>query len=1169
MIEKTLSKPCGLTACMIAPDDCQSYLQEICRRYEQWWTENALTDAIAARQATFSFEQMVQTEEKDSEGKPKKIPLPIFKAIESYIKSEHVLLVGSPGVGKSTALCRCLVQLAEGEREKPAPRIPVLISLKRYNSNCFSCPEDPSGILTLIKDTLEPDLWLEVSNIKKLLFKDKRLILLLDGLNEMSAGEKRTELEEFRKKCDRAKVSLICTTRELGGGDLGIKRRLEIQPLRSEEVERFLQDCIPDQQQKVLQLLNRDNRELSRTPFVLWMLYDLFQKRGTEIETLAEAFREFFRSFKKHKEDAPVSDERRQEWNRWLEHLAFTMLNHPDPTDPGLVISKEQAEKSLIEKFGDLYGASSRIEELLKYHLLEPISEKEISFQHQLIQEYYAAECLLAQLPDLLKKQPGQQYTPFQMNYLNYVKWTEAIALMLGLPEVSDSYAKHLVELGLDTDLMLGARLAGEVKLQAQEQTVELVNKIKDINQIETTNWLQVELLGRTQSKLALPKLQSLLRSSNLDIARRAATWIGFLGYQEAIPDLLQMLSELDRWIPHKDGSRVYSDVTLSLEIEIIEVLGKLSPKDAVSKLREIFHDPASFIYSFSQPRINKLLKKFDIEVTTKESLETLRISKNPNQISHASGLLFEIGCLDAPSVLISRLNCEQDAEIHKYLIDALAPFNTDEAIATLTSLILSKDVNLREKAAKALIEYERVNAIDALVTHLDNPDWNIRWCTAVILGKLGSDAAAPILLDGLASQYPRNIRITAAEVLGNLESDKVVRALISSLKDPDYAVRRSAAISLAYFNRQEAILELLKALRHYYPLGDSSRDIETPFKLNEEDTIPIRGMTPQALSQLGDDEAIRSWFFERIGIRWSEQVADALGRFNAEEVINGLFESLQEGVKAAAIPLGNLGSQEVVPDLLELLQNNSQISSGNKAIDTLVNLISTGNLPIVDELFSILINIKDYSDADFYFRNRVAIILAKAEHEAMPSYLPNLAMLLPSEVGEQASWAIESIQSRCGFYNYEIYQSSRSEASNTALQKQLNQGVTNVTNNFNFDQRGSTIGVNVASEGSNIKFIQHAKQNIHFSEQDLAEAAQKIQALLNQLAQTYPTTDEVQQQTFVQKFLEWVESTPDMIKVIFAGGIEGLKVLCPPAGIPVEMARRLYEAVQERHNQT
>jgi hypothetical protein len=133
---------------------------------------------------------------------------------------------------------------------------------------------------------------------------------------------------------------------------------------------------MPAQAQQVLQLLSRDNRELSRTPFVLWMLYQLFQETGAVVETLGEAFRQFFRSFKKYKEDAPVTDERRKAWNPWLEHLAFTMLDSPEPNDPGLVISDERAEKVLAERFGDLHGASSRIEELLKYHLLERVSEK-------------------------------------------------------------------------------------------------------------------------------------------------------------------------------------------------------------------------------------------------------------------------------------------------------------------------------------------------------------------------------------------------------------------------------------------------------------------------------------------------------------------------------------------------------------------------------------------------------------------------------------------------------------------------------------------------------------------------------------------------------------------------------------------------------------------------
>jgi hypothetical protein len=117
------------------------------------------------------------------------------------------------------------------------------------------------------------------------------------------------------------------------------------------------------------------------------------------------------------------------------------------------------------------------------------------------------------------------------------------------------------------------------------------------------------------------------------------------------------------------------------------------------------------------------------------------------------------------------------------------------------------------------------------------------------------------------------------------------------------------------------------------------------------------------------------------------------------------------------------------------------------------------------------------------------------------------------------------------------------------------------------FYQPGATVGVNVANDGSTIAFVQHTKENINLPEQDLVKAAQEIELLLTQL-KNYPTITEPQQQTFIQKFLELIESTPDLIKVLLAGGIEGLKVLFAPVGIPVEMARRLIEVMQQRNNQ-
>jgi HEAT repeat protein len=646
---------------MIAASEFQCYLQKICHRYGQWWAVDALTEMIAARQATFSFEQMVQTEEKKSGEKPQIVSLPILKGIQNYLESEHILLVGSPGVGKSSALLRCLVSFAKEELGKPEPRIPVLVPLKRYNVR-FSSSEDPSGILTLIRDALKPQLRLKIPEVEELLFQ-KRLILLLDGLNEMPADTVRTQLKAFREECDE--IPLICTTRELGSGDLGIKRRLEVQPPSPPEINRFLRECMPAQVQQVLQLLSRDNRELSRTPFVLWMLYHLFQETGAVVETLGDAFRQFFRSFKKYKEDAPVTDERRKAWNPWLEHLAFTMLNSPEPTAPGLVISDDRAEKVLAERFGDLHGASSRIEELLKYHLLERVSEKEVSFHHQLIQEYYAAEYLLQYLPELLRDEEGE--TKLKRHYLNYLKWTEPIAIMLGLLEITENtenQARTIIELALNADLKLGARLTGAVKPEFQKEAVGLV-AVLDVPQP-----LKIYLYGITRSDRVIPALEQALVSGKPSIHDKVLEALERVGNEATIPILSQALEHENYWLSSK----------------VARVLGKIGSEKAIPDLRKAL------------------------------------VGGNPLTRAAAASALGQIASPDVVPALLQALE-DDNLEVRKNAASALAAIDGEAVIHALVQHLKHQDFQVRKYAALALEKMGHEAAIPTLRQALEH--WN------------------------------------------------------------------------------------------------------------------------------------------------------------------------------------------------------------------------------------------------------------------------------------------------------------------------------------------------------------------------------------------------------------------------------------------------------------
>jgi hypothetical protein len=115
--------------------------------------------------------------------------------------------------------------------------------------------------------------------------------------------------------------------------------------------------------------------------------------------------------------------------------------------------------------------------------------------------------------------------------------------------------------------------------------------------------------------------------------------------------------------------------------------------------------------------------------------------------------------------------------------------------------------------------------------------------------------------------------------------------------------------------------------------------------------------------------------------------------------------------------------------------------------------------------------------------------------------------------------------------------------------------------NEFKINQVGNLNAGDTNIEGNQIG-IQHNEA----SEKTLAEAAKEIQDLLVQLQTSYPTTTDYQKQVFVNKFNEEVKTNSNVREMLLAGGIELIKILCPPLGIPIEMGKRWLETA--KHNQ-
>jgi len=520
-----------------------AYLRSLVATYEKWWQYYTLTDAVGKveqpapeKPSVFDFGPMVQTVAKETdvpgsdpraEEREKTERLPVLEGIRKYA-DDHVLLVGCPGSGKSTALIRLLLEEATQTLQQSEGKVPVLVELRYWNTS----------IEGLIQGFLQRHgLTLDDATLSTLLSQG-RFLLLIDGLNELPSESARTHLSAFRR--NYPKVPMIFTTRDLGlGGDLGIEKKLEMQPLTEAQMKDFIRAYVPDQAEAMLRQLNDRLREFGQTPLLLWMLCEVFQQSPhRQMPTnLAEVFRAFTTmyedsSVRKHEvallkgDVRPLSD--RRLWKDALKALAALMMQGETPVDFRVAIHRTEAERELSKLFAnEKFPIRDIVDDLLKYHLLQNSTTDQLEFRHQLIQEYYVAEYLLRLLPELSDEQLTQ-------GYLNLLKWTEPIALMLALVN-EEAQVLRVVKLTMDgVDLMLGVRLAGKVKASLQPKTIGWIDARKIPSDLQVNCWVT------SRSEAAIPGLLWLVHQDSK--ARwKAAGALEKLGSAATITNLWQL----------------------------------------------------------------------------------------------------------------------------------------------------------------------------------------------------------------------------------------------------------------------------------------------------------------------------------------------------------------------------------------------------------------------------------------------------------------------------------------------------------------------------------------------------------------------------------------------------------------------------------------------------
>lgn len=113
------------------------------------------------------------------------------------------------------------------------------------------------------------------------------------------------------------------------------------------------------------------------------------------------------------------------------------------------------------------------------------------------------------------------------------------------------------------------------------------------------------------------------------------------------------------------------------------------------------------------------------------------------------------------------------------------------------------------------------------------------------------------------------------------------------------------------------------------------------------------------------------------------------------------------------------------------------------------------------------------------------------------------------------------------------------------------------------YDLRGANIG----NFADSVQGDQNATQYFYAPEQDLADAAIKIQQLLNQLAQTYPSPTDRQIEAVKREANRNPKFRDRLLKAAKAGGVEAVKQLLdyvfknPVASVVAEAVKAFVEA--------
>lgn len=253
---------------------------------------------------------------------PLQTGISIAEVFDQY--NDRLLILGEPGSGKTTALLELTRELLGRAKDEPSLPVPIIVNLSSWAMRREKLS------LWLINEI--DSIYLISKKLSQRWIKDDALVIMLDGLDEVSEAHREECVEAINTFCQEYAAPVVVCSRIADYKNLEAALRLRkavvLQPLTLVQIQEYFGQ-IGDEYVAIAETIKSDvaMQELAETPLMLSIITLAFQ--GVQSEDLSQLdsgefrhrhlFNLYIRRMFEHEEVAsPFSQQKTIHWLSWL-----------------------------------------------------------------------------------------------------------------------------------------------------------------------------------------------------------------------------------------------------------------------------------------------------------------------------------------------------------------------------------------------------------------------------------------------------------------------------------------------------------------------------------------------------------------------------------------------------------------------------------------------------------------------------------------------------------------------------------------------------------------------------------------------------------------------------------------------------------------------------------